>query len=274
MTLSAARWQCHRRVQLRVGTREALDWLSSQLPDRDPGTSGPTSSSSTTRARSARSMPWSLAGRSVPRRDQEPPGRADRRRAQLDLDHRWPIDHGRQPSHPRQPQSQAPGQPAQAAAGHHKPRSACPSSSRRSFSRRPACPVGSKGWRTSATFQRGRPGALDDPGIVGALANGVTNRSLTTVDSQQARHRRGPHRGRHPPLQQAPPGGRLPAGQSCCRREKGFQDWEAQHVSIDTVHRRVRIYPVHRVHPRDPCATRVQARREFEILEGIDHPAS
>ena len=25
---------------------------------------------------------------------------------------------------------------------------------------------------------------------------------------------------------------------------EGFQDWEAQHVSIDTVHRRVRIYTV------------------------------
>ena len=44
-----------------------------------------------------------------------------------------------------------------------------------------------EGLAKSATFQRGRPGALDDPGIVGALANGVTNRSATTVDSQQAR---------------------------------------------------------------------------------------
>ncbi len=44
-----------------------------------------------------------------------------------------------------------------------------------------------EGLAKSATFQRGRPGALDDPGIVGALANGITNRSLTTVDSQQAR---------------------------------------------------------------------------------------
>ena len=54
---------------------------------------------------------------------------------------------------------------------------------------------------------------------------------------------------------------------------EGFQDWEAQHVSIDTVHRRVRIYTVATASSPEIRATRVrQARREFEILEGIDHP--
>ena len=75
-----------------------------------------------------------------------------------------------------------------------------------------------EGLAKSATFQRGRPGTLDDPGIVGALANGITNRSPTTVDAAAgARHRPRPGRGRHPPLQQAPPGGRLPARQAAVR---------------------------------------------------------
>ena len=54
---------------------------------------------------------------------------------------------------------------------------------------------------------------------------------------------------------------------------EGFQDWEAQHVSIETVHRRVRIYTVATASNPEARATRVrQARREFEVLEGIDHP--
>ena len=44
-----------------------------------------------------------------------------------------------------------------------------------------------EGLARTATFQHGRPGALDDPGIVGALANGITNRSTISVDGTQAR---------------------------------------------------------------------------------------
>jgi len=125
----------------------------------------------------------------------------------------------------------------------------------------------------SATFQRGRPGALDDPGIVGALASGITSRSLTTVDSQQARAiARGLTEAGIRPSNKHRQVGDYRLGKLLSEGE-GFQDWEAQHVSIDTVHRRVRIYTVATASSPEIRATRVrQARREFEILEGIDHP--
>jgi hypothetical protein len=44
-----------------------------------------------------------------------------------------------------------------------------------------------EGLARTATFQHGRPGSVDDPGIVGALANGITTRSATTVDAAQVR---------------------------------------------------------------------------------------
>jgi serine/threonine protein kinase len=130
-----------------------------------------------------------------------------------------------------------------------------------------------EGRAKSATFQRGRPGTLDDPGIVGALANGITNRALTTVDSQQARAiARGLTEAGIRPSNKHRQVGDYRLGKLLSEGE-GFQDWEAQHVSIDTVHRRVRIYPVATASSPEIRATRVrQARREFEILEGIDHP--
>ena len=46
----------------------------------------------------------------------------------------------------------------------------------------------------------------------------------------------------------------------------GFQDWEAQHVSIETVHRRVRIYTVATASSPEIRAARARsARREFEV---------
>ena len=125
----------------------------------------------------------------------------------------------------------------------------------------------------AAAFQRGRPGALDDPGIVGALANGVVSRPLAGVDSQQARAiARGLAEAGIRPSNKHRQVGDYRLGRLLAEGE-GFQDWEAQHVSIDTVHRRVRIYTVATASSPDIRATRVrQARREFEILEGIDHP--
>ena len=130
-----------------------------------------------------------------------------------------------------------------------------------------------EGLAKTATFQRGRPGTLDDPGIVGALANGITNRSLTNVDSQQARAiARGLTEAGIRPSNKHRQVGDYRLGKLLSEGD-GFQDWEAQHVSIDTVHRRVRIYTVATASSPESRATRVrQARREFEILEGIDHP--
>ncbi len=130
-----------------------------------------------------------------------------------------------------------------------------------------------EGLAKSATFQRGRPGALDDSGIVGALANGVTNRSTVTVDSHQARAiARGLAEAGIRPSNKHRQVGDYRLGKLLSEGE-GFQDWEAQHVSIETIHRRVRIYTVASASTPEARVTRVrQARREFEILEGIDHP--
>lgn len=130
-----------------------------------------------------------------------------------------------------------------------------------------------EGLAKTATFQRGRPGELDDRGIVGALANGITNRSLVTVDAQQARAiARGLTEAGIRPSNKHRQVSDYRLGKLLSEGE-GFQDWEAQHVSIDTVHRRVRIYTVATASSPEIRTTRArQARREFEILEGIDHP--
>lgn len=130
-----------------------------------------------------------------------------------------------------------------------------------------------EGLAKSGTFQRGRPGSVEDPGIVGALANGITNRSFTTVDAQQARAiGRGLTEAGIRPSNKHRQVGDYRLGKLLSEGE-GYQDWEAQHVSIDTVHRRVRIYTVATASSPEIRAGRVrQARREFEILEGIDHP--
>jgi serine/threonine protein kinase len=130
-----------------------------------------------------------------------------------------------------------------------------------------------EGLAKSATFQRGRPGMADDPGIVGALANGITNRSHTPVDSRQARAiARGLTEAGIRPSNKHRQVGDYRLGKLLSEGE-GFQDWESQHVSIDTVHRRVRIYTVAAASSPEIRATRArQARREFEVLEGIDHP--
>jgi serine/threonine protein kinase len=130
-----------------------------------------------------------------------------------------------------------------------------------------------EGLAQAGTFQRGRPGALDDPGIVGALANGVTKRSAVTVDAQQARAiARGLTEAGIRPSNKHRQVGDYRLGK-LLSEGAGFQDWEAQHVSIATVHRRVRIYTVASASTPEVRAARVrQARREFEILEGIDHP--
>lgn len=130
-----------------------------------------------------------------------------------------------------------------------------------------------EGIAKSATFQHGRPGSVDDNGIVGALANGIANRGANTVDAQQARAiARGLNEAGIRPSNKHRQVGDYKLGKLLAEGE-GFQDWEAQHVSIETVHRRVRIYTVATASNPEARATRVrQARREFEVLEGIDHP--
>jgi serine/threonine protein kinase len=131
-----------------------------------------------------------------------------------------------------------------------------------------------EGLAKAAAYQRGRPGELNDPGIIAALANGITNRMTAPVDAQQVRAiARGLTEAGIRPSNKHRQVGDYRLGKLLSEGE-GYQDWEAQHVSIDTVHRRVRIYTVATASSPDIRATRVrQARREFEILEGIDHPS-
>ncbi len=130
-----------------------------------------------------------------------------------------------------------------------------------------------EGIAKSATFQHGRPGNADDDGIVGALANGIANRGVTTVDAQRARAiARGLNEAGIRPSNKHRQVSDYKLGKLLAEGD-GFQDWEANHVTIETVHRRVRIYTVATASSPEARATRVrQARREFEVLEGIDHP--
>jgi serine/threonine protein kinase len=50
-----------------------------------------------------------------------------------------------------------------------------------------------------------------------------------------------------------------------------YQEWEAQHVALEKVRRRVRIYPVSSKEPGVREAIIRAAQREFQILEGIEH---
>lgn len=130
-----------------------------------------------------------------------------------------------------------------------------------------------QGLAKTATFQHGRPGAVDDEGIVAALSNGISQQVAVPVDGAQARAiARG--------LTEA---GIRPSNKhrqvsdyrltKLITEGEGFQDWEADHVSLATVHRRIRIYTVATASSTEiRAAWARQASREFEILEGIDHP--
>jgi serine/threonine protein kinase len=130
-----------------------------------------------------------------------------------------------------------------------------------------------EGIAKSGTYLRGQPGALNDPGIVGALMNGIGSHAAASVDVHQARAiARGLNDAGIRPSNKHRQVGDYRLGKLLAEGE-GFQDWAADHVSIDTVHRRVRIYTVASASSPEARATCVrQARREFEILEGIDHP--
>lgn len=130
-----------------------------------------------------------------------------------------------------------------------------------------------EGLAKTATYQLGRPGSLDDPGIVGALGSGITTRSATPVDATQARAiGRGVIEAGIRPSNKHRQVGDYKLNKLAAEGD-GFQDWEAGHVSVDTIQRRVRIYTVASASTPEARAARLrQARREFEVLEGIDHP--
>lgn len=130
-----------------------------------------------------------------------------------------------------------------------------------------------QGIANTATFQRGQPGTLSDDGIVHALVNGIHSNALQTVDGQQARAiARGLAEAGIRPSNKHRQVGDYQLIKLIAEGE-GFQDWQSQHVSMASIQRRVRIYTVAHASSPEARATRVrQARREFEVLEGISHP--
>lgn len=130
-----------------------------------------------------------------------------------------------------------------------------------------------QGIARTATFLRGQPGAPSDDGIVHALVNGIHGNSLQAVDGQQARAiARGLAEAGIRPSNKHRQVGDYQLIKLIAEGE-GFQDWQSQHVSMAHIQRRVRIYTVGDASSPEARATRVrQARREFEVLEGISHP--
>lgn len=130
-----------------------------------------------------------------------------------------------------------------------------------------------QGTAKTATFLRGQPGSLSDDGIIAALANGINTNPVRTVDGQQARAiARGLAEAGIRPSNKHRQVGDYKLIKLIAEGE-GYQDWQSQHVSIESVQRRIRIYTVASASSPEARATRVrQARREFEVLEGISHP--
>ncbi len=131
----------------------------------------------------------------------------------------------------------------------------------------------------TSTFLRGQPCSLSDDGIVAALVNGVNGingihaNSAHPIDGQQTRAiARGLAEAGIRPSNKHRQVGDYKLIKLIAEGE-GFQDWQSQHVSIESVQRRVRIYTVANASSPEVRASRVrQARREFEVLEGISHP--
>lgn len=131
-----------------------------------------------------------------------------------------------------------------------------------------------QGTAKTSAFQRGQPGSLSDDGIVGALTNGIINANPgRNVDGQQARAiARGLAEAGIRPSNKHRQVGDYKLIKLIAEGE-GFQDWQSQHISIESIQRRVRIYTVANATSPEARAARVrQARREFEVLEGISHP--
>jgi len=130
-----------------------------------------------------------------------------------------------------------------------------------------------QGTAKTATFLRGQPDSLSDEGIVAALSSGINANQAQIVDGQQARAiARGLAEAGIRPSNKYRQIGDYKLIKIIADGE-GFQDWQSQHVSIESVQRRIRIYTVANASTPEARASRVrQARREFEVLEGISHP--
>jgi serine/threonine protein kinase len=124
------------------------------------------------------------------------------------------------------------------------------------------------------TYLRGRPQHPEDDGIVAALHAIPTVGAIAAqrVDAKQAKAivRAMAEAGIRPSAKHRQVGDyRLG---SLLAEGVNYQDWSAKHVSVDTK-RRIRIYSYSKASTADARQSLArQAKREFQILEGIDHP--
>jgi hypothetical protein len=136
------------------------------------------------------------------------------------------------------------------------------------------CKLG--GTARSGTYLRGQPDSESDTGIIDALQNGTASGraiQLGRVDHQHARvlARAMAEAGirpsnKHRKVADYQLGVLLSEGGA-------YQDWEGTHTAMEAVRRRIRIYTVAAAATADARKSLVrQAQREFQILEGIDHP--
>ncbi len=132
------------------------------------------------------------------------------------------------------------------------------------------------GTARSGTYLRGQPNSESDTGIIDALQNGSASaRAIQPgrIDHQHARvlARAMAEAGirpsnKHRKVADYQLGALLSEGGS-------YQDWEGTHTAMAAVRRRVRIYTVAAATTPEARKSLVrQAQREFQILEGIDHP--
>lgn len=129
------------------------------------------------------------------------------------------------------------------------------------------------GAAAAGAYRRGRPGVDGDDGIVSALEQGIRGTIRHPVDHHQARAiTRGLTEAGVRPSNKHRQIGDYELVKLLAEGD-GYQDWLVRHVSVDTVQRRVRIYTIASASSREERGARSrQARREFEVLEGIEHP--
>lgn len=124
----------------------------------------------------------------------------------------------------------------------------------------------------AGVFRRGRPGVPRSEDIVVALSESVRGLSHHAVDHHQARAiaRALTEAGVRPSNKHRQIGDYELV--KLIAEGEGYQDWQVRHVSVDSVQRRVRLYTLASASsPEERVTLARQARREFEILEGIDH---
>lgn len=123
-------------------------------------------------------------------------------------------------------------------------------------------------------YQRGQPGSPKDPGIIGALTRppGITPGEVGSATPTLTRAIcRAIEQAGIRPSNKSRRIGDYQLG-TLLREVEGYQDWEGTHVSVKAK-RRIRIYSFAQGMSAQARADLVRAAtREFQILEGIEHP--